>query len=71
MMFNEVYLVNTYASGMLTTQTKALSNKKVMIVFPPERSVKYVACINAYIGIQSAGTIINLVARCLISSVVL
>jgi len=66
----EVNLERQYANGIVIHQIKQLSNKNVMIVFPPERIVKYVACKKALTGIYSARIRINPVARCRISSVV-
>lgn len=48
-----------YAMGTLTHHTNTLSNKNVMIVFPPERKVKYEACRNAFCGIKIAMIIIK------------
>ena len=66
-----VKITKTKQRGMLTTHTKTESNKKVMSVFPPERTVKYTAFINALDGKNMEATIRNKVAKCLISSVVL
>ena len=55
----------------LTTQINTLSNRNVMIVFPPERKVKYVACRNAFWGIKNAVIIIRYFARVRASALVL
>ena len=44
---------------------------RVMIVFPPERKVKYVACRNAFWGIKNAVIIIRYFARVRASALVL
>ena len=66
-----VNLVRQNASGIEATQIYTLSNRKVIIVLPPERIVKYEACMNACIGINAADIRINFDASARISSVVL
>ena len=62
---------SSIATGTFTTQIKPLSNIKVIMVLPPLRRVKYAAFVKALKGVATTKARINLVARYLISPVVL
>ena len=68
---NAVYRHNVNARLTDTTQVNTLSNKNVMTVFPPDRSVKYNTFKNPCKGKNAAVMIINHLPRLRISSVVL
>ena len=57
--------------GTLTQQINTLSKKKVTIVFPPERKVKYAAWRKACAGINTAVTIMKYLASSLDAGFVL
>ena len=62
---------SSIATGTFTTQIKPLSNIKVIMVLPPLLRVKYAAFVKALKGVATTKARINLVARYLISPVVL
>ena len=66
-----VIYTSTYASGTEITHKNTLSNKNVIIVFPPQRIVKYVECKKPLTGIIIADILIIPAAIFLTSSVVL
>ena len=59
---SDVKFISTYANGIDITHIETLSKRKVINVFPPERSVKYDAFINASRGMHNATISIKRVA---------